>query len=201
MGSAPRCYRRWLDVVAVDAEVRPWALAMLLLYPYGWFLYGPVYSDSTFLLLVLVAFLAVEADRLPVAALAAAQSEYHSTLPKWLVKAGLPERWATWDDPIYTLTITVQALIMLGVFLTAPAVGRRFGWGYATFVMVLAAIPTVGSIDYLGAGRYMLAAFPTMALVAERLAGRPRLRWVWFAACGAALVVMSAGFAQSRMLS
>jgi len=39
------------------------AVSVMAFYPYAWFLYGTAYSDALFLLLVLSAFLALEADR------------------------------------------------------------------------------------------------------------------------------------------
>lgn len=48
------------------------AVLLLLLYPYGYYLYGVIYSDALFLLVTLVAFHAVERDRPLVAGLAGA---------------------------------------------------------------------------------------------------------------------------------
>jgi len=45
------------------------AVAALAFYPYAWFLYGSAYSDALFLVLVLGAFLALEADRAVIAGL------------------------------------------------------------------------------------------------------------------------------------
>lgn len=281
-------YRRWLDVVGVTAIARPWALAVLLVYPYGWYRYGPIYSDALFAALVVGAFLLVESDRLPTAALvgalatatrptglalvpallvlaaerrgvltfvprprwpawlrsqglpsgidrarwsrrcwwpvaalagvgaysaylgvrfgdpfiwATSQAEYSGSGPKTWFKAGFVARWLEWDDPVYTLTITAQALILLGVLLTAPAVGRRFGWGYATFVVCLGLIPSFSSRDFLGVGRYLMAAFPTAALVGEWMVDRRVTRVVWLGLAGLALLVMNMAFSRSRMLA
>ena len=286
--TAALLYRRWLDVAGVAAKDRHWALAVFLIYPYGWYLYGAIYSDGLFVALVIGALLLVEADRLAwagvvgalatatrptgmalVAALAVltlerngvlitvarptwpgwvtrlgiptgidkskltrrmawplvsiagvvsysvylgirwgnpllwatSQSEYSGSGPKTWLKAGFIARWIEWDDPVYTLTITAQALILLGVFVTAPMVGRRFGWGYATLVVSLGIIPCFSSRDFLGVGRYVLAAFPTAALVGERLANRRVARVAWVGVCAIALVTMNMAFSRSRMLS
>ena len=263
-------YRLWLDKGGVAATDRPWALAVFLVYPYGWYLYGPdllrcdvrrpghrrvsprgvrspsvggvgrgpgnrhppdrpgtgsgiagagtgterrtgrrpaprraqrrlhglpasayrpestVRSCTVRLAWPLAALGGVAAYSAYLGVRwgnpllwATSHSEYSGSGPKTWFKAGFVARWLSWDDPVYTLTITAQALILLGVFLTAPSVGRRFGWGYATFVVCLGAIPSFSSRDFLGVGRYLLAAFPTAALVGELLAGRRVARVAW----------------------
>lgn len=48
---------RWLTDRGLSPAARTTALLVLLLYPYGWFLYGVVYADALFVALVLGAFL------------------------------------------------------------------------------------------------------------------------------------------------
>ena len=38
---------------------------------------------------------------------------------------------------------------------------RRFGWGYAGYVLGIIAIGAIGTKDFLGAGRYLIGAFPS----------------------------------------
>ncbi len=47
----------------LDPRLAFGAVAALLLYPYGWFLFGAGYADALFVLLVIAAFLLVERDR------------------------------------------------------------------------------------------------------------------------------------------
>lgn len=54
---------RWLELRVPTRTAQLAALWVLLLYPYGWFLYGVVYSDALFLALALGAFVLVEKDR------------------------------------------------------------------------------------------------------------------------------------------
>lgn len=57
---------RWLTKVAPNQALTAWLV--LISYPYAVYLYGVVYSDALFLLLVVGAFLALESDRPIVAA-------------------------------------------------------------------------------------------------------------------------------------
>jgi hypothetical protein len=56
----------------LGAAAAPVALAVLLLWPYGWYLFGAVYADALFLAAVLLAFTFLERDRILLAALAGA---------------------------------------------------------------------------------------------------------------------------------
>lgn len=55
-------FARW-SVDRLGARLAVGAIGALLLYPYGWFLFGTGYADALFVLLVLAAFLLVERDR------------------------------------------------------------------------------------------------------------------------------------------
>jgi hypothetical protein len=85
----------------------------------------------------------------------------------------------------YTTGIAFQAVLAIFALSLAPKVGRKFGWGYAVFVVVVLAIPLAGSKDFQGLGRYALSAFPVFAVLGDVLARRPRL--------AAGVLVVSAG--------
>ncbi|MBU4213760.1 MAG: hypothetical protein KJ792_03790 [Actinobacteria bacterium] len=72
------------------------------------------------------------------------------------------------------LNLGLQAVICLLVVLLVPRVVRRFGWGYAAYTAVMIAIPIVGTKDFMGSGRYALAAFPALAAAGDWLAQRPK---------------------------
>ena len=55
--------------------------------------------------------------------------------------------------------------------LLLPRVWRLFGWGYLAYAAVVLAIPIVGTDDFMGTGRYALAAFPVVAAAGHFLAG------------------------------
>jgi hypothetical protein len=86
---------------------------------------------------------------------------------------------AHWDELIYTLGITAQALLVLGALALVPLVVRRVGWGYALYVIGVVGVPLLGSKDWQGTGRYLLAAFPVFLVagwwLAERATGRLRI--------------------------
>ncbi len=54
----------------------------------------------------------------------------------------------------------------------AAAGARLFGWGYLAYCVVVLAIPIIGTKDFMGTGRYVLAAFPVIAAAGEFLATR-----------------------------
>ena len=65
---------------------------------------------------------------------------------------------------------------------------HRFGWGYGLYSFVLLAIPLIGTKDFQGAGRYLLAAFPCYLVLGDMLAPRPVLRRVVWGVGGALLL-------------
>lgn len=67
--------------------------------------------------------------------------------------------------------LTLQALVCVCAVLLLPRVRRLFGWGYLAYAAVVLAIPIVGTDDFMGTGRYALAAFPVIAAAGHFLAG------------------------------
>jgi len=101
-----------------------------------------------------------------------------------------------------------QALFtVIGVALI-PLVIRRLGWGYGAYTATAILMPAIPSANFLGMGRYILAAFPCFAVVAAALAGgltpgktrRPRIRVragaAWLAISGALLGFMMTLYAR-----
>jgi hypothetical protein len=80
-----------------------------------------------------------------------------------------------WDDVVLVLP---QALMCLAAVLLVRTVWRRFGWGYAAYTVVSLAIPLIGTKDFMGTGRYVLAAYPVLAAAAVVLTGDRRPRWL-----------------------
>jgi hypothetical protein len=71
-----------------------------------------------------------------------------------------------------------QALAVVAAVLLVRIVWRRFGWGYAAYTVVSLAIPIIGTKDFMGTGRYVLAAYPVLAAAAVVLTGDRRPRWL-----------------------
>jgi hypothetical protein len=106
-----------------------------------------------------------------------------------------------WDLMLLTLGWTFQALLVIGALCLVPAVIRRVGWGYAAYVIGVVAIPLLGSKDWQGTGRYLLAAFPVYFVVGGWLAERPRLRLAVLTASGLMLVFLASAFARGFYLA
>jgi len=109
--------------------------------------------------------------------------------------------WRTGDThrfegSLYAAGVLLQGLLVVLFFWLAWKVWRRFGWGYGVFSFVLLAIPLLGTKDFQGSGRYLLAAFPCIAAGADMLATRSVLRKaVW---AGGAAVLLGWAFAFGR---
>jgi hypothetical protein len=103
--------------------------------------------------------------------------------------------------PTYLLKTIPQAIMVLAYGLATPFVGRRFGWGYATYVLGMVGIVVISSRDFLGAGRYLLAAFPVPALLGAWLADRGATRTVYLTASACVLVLLSVLFARGAYLT
>jgi hypothetical protein len=80
-----------------------------------------------------------------------------------------------WDD---VLLVVPQALVAVAAVLLVRTVWRRFGWGYTAYTVVSLAIPLIGTKDFMGSGRYVLAAYPVLAAAAVVLTGDRRPRWL-----------------------
>jgi hypothetical protein len=80
-----------------------------------------------------------------------------------------------WD----VLVLVVPQAVMCGLaVLLVRTCWKRFGWGYTAFAVVSIAIPIIGTKDFMGGGRYVLAAYPLLAAAAVVLTGDRRPRWL-----------------------
>ena len=130
--------------------------------------------------------------------------------PGWYQRGG-PH---TWFKVVYVgtvlfgpydvaLRLTAQALMCLFAVLLLPRVQRLFGWGYLAYCVVVLAIPIIGTKDFMGTGRYVLAAFPVIAAAGDFLATR-RQRWVRPVALGLlglGLIAATAAFSMGVAVS
>jgi Gpi18-like mannosyltransferase len=120
--------------------------------------------------------------------------------------------WRTWlkntffhhllHDPVRAwLPLLVQAVLCAAFLAAVPAVTHRFGVGYGVYVLVAVAIPMVGTADFMGVGRYLLAAFPVFALLADTIHRRDVTRVAVLACSAAGLVVGASLFGSGYLLS
>jgi hypothetical protein len=109
----------------------------------------------------------------------------------------LPGRIHLWWDTgdtlvfqswLYGVGVLIQGVLVVGFLWLAYKAWRRFGWGYGVYSFVLLAIPLIGTKDFQGAGRYLLAAFPCYLVLAEMLSTRPALRRVVWGVGGVMLL-------------
>lgn len=83
---------------------------------------------------------------------------------------------------VFASSLMLHAVVALGAIALVPAVARRFGWGYAGYVLIVMGIPLLGTKDFMSSGRYLLAAFPLFALIGVWLSQFrswiPRVLWL-----------------------
>lgn len=77
-------------------------------------------------------------------------------------------------DRFWVLRLGLQGIVLTLFCLTIPAVWRRFGAGYGAYTLVALGFPMLGSAYFASNGRFSLMAFPTFALIGERLAKERR---------------------------
>ncbi len=111
---------------------------------------------------------------------------------------------AMWNGPWTNghfghLTINAVAAVMTAAFI--PGVFRRLGWGYGIFVTIAVVATAVSTKDFVGMGRYSLAAFPCFAVAADMLYRRPKLAWALLTVSGIALVMLSQLHARGTIVS
>jgi hypothetical protein len=102
-----------------------------------------------------------------------------------------------------TMLLTAQALAGLAAVLMLGHVWRRLGWGYTVYTVLVLAIPMVGTKDFMGVGRYVLAAFPVFAVAGAALA-QTRPGWVRIVVLGlsaAGLIIETVLFAHGVEVS
>ena len=89
----------------------------------------------------------------------------------------------------FVIRLIPPAIATVFFLCVIPAVWRRFGWGYGVYTAAVVIIPAIGSGDFQGMARYLLAAFPVFALVGERVAQSDLWRRAAIATGGIGLVV------------
>jgi hypothetical protein len=118
--------------------------------------------------------------------------------PSTWFKTGLVHFYAHRAFDVQHVSIAVQILLMVAALALVPTTFRRLGWGYGAYTLLAIVVPAVSTKDFMGMGRYLLAAFPLFAmagvLLVERLPGG--VRRVMHAASGAGLLVFTSLFAR-----
>jgi hypothetical protein len=115
-------------------------------------------------------------------------------LPHWTIDWIRHGDTATFEKVQYATTVILQGMFVAGFLVLAWMVWRRFGWGYGLYCFAMLAIALLGTKDFQGTGRYLLSTFPCFLVLAGLLADRPRLRWAWWSASGALLLMWAFAF-------
>jgi hypothetical protein len=119
----------------------------------------------------------------------------HTWLKGWFFWHLAHDGWTDW------LRLVVQALACCGFLAAVPAVWKRFGFGYGIYVLAAVLLPTLSTSDFMGAGRYLLCAFPVFALVGSAIDPRPLLRRSVVGISFAALAFGTSLFASGYLLT
>jgi hypothetical protein len=111
--------------------------------------------------------------------------------PGWEQQPG-PRTWfkVTLLDDFRPRLGFVHAAFVLVALLLLWRVRQRFGWGYTVYAFLAVFLPAWSTDDFLGTGRYLLAAFPVLAAGGDLLA-TTRRRWLRPAALGTFAVLLA----------
>ncbi len=120
------------------------------------------------------------------------------TGPEAVLKLGLFRSVDSPDDLVLPMLHAVLALSALGV---AIAQRHRLGRAYALYVALVLGMPLVSSRDFIGLGRYALAAFPAFLAFARVAEPRPRLKWGWLLLSAGLLLLMTVRWAIGHYVS
>jgi hypothetical protein len=93
--------------------------------------------------------------------------------PRSWFKLGLIDQLGNNADRFFVLRLLLQGAVLLLFCAAIPAVWRRFGAGYGSYTLMVLALPMLGSANFASSGRFVVMAFPTFALIGERLADQP----------------------------
>ena len=81
-------------------------------------------------------------------------------------------------DPGAMINLVVGAVLTLMTIAALPYVRRRFGGGYAAYLVMIVAVIWFGSHDFVGSGRYLTCAFPLAAMCSGAIVERPVTRTI-----------------------
>jgi hypothetical protein len=101
----------------------------------------------------------------------------------------------------YFASIAFQAVLVIALLALVPLVVRRVGWGYGLYSLAVLGMPLLSSKDFMGLGRYALAAFPVFAVLGAELHRRPRLLKAWVPISAIVLVFLTAAYSRGAYLA
>jgi hypothetical protein len=106
-----------------------------------------------------------------------------------------------WFQATYTTNLLLEATLLLAFLALTWFVWKRLGWGYALYTLAVLATPLIGTRDFQGTGRYLLAAFPCFVAAAMLLRDRPRVRAFVVVTSGLVLTLLASSYSRGYYLS
>ncbi len=104
-------------------------------------------------------------------------------------------------EPIVAVRLAGHALATLVALGLVIPTWKKLGPGYGLYCLIAIGLPALSSKDFMGLGRYAIAAFPLFLALGVMLEARPRVRKVWLTASGALLVVLAFHFGAGAYVS
>jgi hypothetical protein len=99
------------------------------------------------------------------------------------------------------LRLFVHAGVTLALLALVPATWKHVSPAYAVYLFLIVGLPALGSKDFMGMGRYGLAAFPVFLTLSRLLAPHPRLYRAWTVGSALLLLVLAGGFGATHYIS
>jgi len=100
-----------------------------------------------------------------------------------------------------TILMGVHAVIAIGALACAIPIWRRLSRGYALYVATAVGMPLVSSKDFMGLGRYAIAAFPAFVMAALLLEPRPAMRRAFMIASALGFFFLALAFAADNQVA
>ncbi len=103
--------------------------------------------------------------------------------------------------PIVAVRLAGHALATFVALALVIPTWKKLGAGYGLYCLIAIGLPAFSSKDFMGLGRYAIAAFPIFLALGLLLEDRPRVRKVWLTASAALLVVLAFEFGAGAYVS
>lgn len=121
--------------------------------------------------------------------------------PRTWFKIRFFEDLSTLRYPFPAMAYLAHPVLTIAGFALLPRVFRRFGYGYGAYALLIIGLSCLGTKNFFGMARYVMAAFPCFAVAGELLAERPRAAAASYAVGGAGLVALTVAFGRGFYLS
>ena len=121
-------------------------------------------------------------------------------LRTWL-KVRFFEDLSELNHPLSAISYLAHPVLTITGLALVPRVFRRLGWAYGGYALAIIVMSSMGTKNFFGMARYVMAAFPCFAAAGDLIAEKPRLAAPAYAVAGLGLVILTAAFGRSYYLS